>query len=176
MQLGAGRTIATHPPERATLEVTPPPVISSARVLEFAPIDRDVALSGKTVELAGGRGQGTAPRLAIAADLATGGIRLIHCDDDWNSLAFSEHRSVGEAKRAAEDIYIGVGGKWRVTMFSDADVKAFLNKEDEGLTCSFCGRHPHEYEKLVTGRDGAAICDRCIRSFRDDMAAMPPGS
>ena len=143
-----------------------PPIIASARIVEYAVIDDDVTLTGQTVRFVGGRAPGTAPRLAIGIDLATLSIRLMHCDQEWNILSASEHNSVDAAKQAAERVYAGVGAKWRGTSFSDSEVAAFLNAEDEGLICSFCGRHPHEYEKLVTGHDGAAICDRCITAFK----------
>ena len=143
-----------------------PPIIASARIVEYAVIDDDVTLTGQTVRFQGGRAPGTAPRLAIGIDLATGGIRLMHCDQEWNNLSASEHHSVDAARQAAERVYAGVSAKWRGTSFSDPEVAAFLNAEDEGLICSFCGRHPHEYEKLVTGHDGAAICDRCITAFK----------
>ena len=91
----------------------------------------------------------------------------MHCDTGWNVLAVSEHDSIDAAKDAAERVYSGVNRAWQVATFSAGEVAAFLEDEDEGVICSFCGRHPHEYEKLVTGRDGAAICDRCIRRLRE---------
>jgi hypothetical protein len=154
----------------------PPPVIASTRILEIAAIDHDVILTGRSVRFMGGREPGTAPLLAIGADLSTGGIRLLHCDEEWNRLGVSEHGTSDDAKRAAEEVYAGVTAKWRAVTYSDEEVAAFLAEEDEGLVCSFCGRHPHEYEKLVTGHNGAAICDHCIRSFREDATASRPPS
>ena len=90
----------------------------------------------------------------------------MHCDEEWNTLSASEHDSVDEAKRSAEEVYSGVAARWEPVSFSDAEVAAFLTAEDEGLICSFWRRDPHEYQKPVTGHNGAAICDRCITSFR----------
>ena len=148
------------------------PIIASARIVEYAVIDDDVTLTGQTVRFLGGRAPGTAPRLAIGVDLATLGIRLMHCDQEWNIAVClgARLRRRGEASRRTTCTRESTA-KWRGTSFSDAEVAAFLNAEDEGLICSFCGRHPHEYEKLVTGHDGAAICDRCITAFKQSRRA-----
>ena len=144
----------------------PPPVIASARVLEYAVIDDGVTFMGHTVIGVGGRTVGPVQRLAIASELSQGSTLLLHCDEDWNKLAGSRHGTIEQAKEAAEDAYSGVTARWSAARFSDADVDAFLDEEDEGLICSFCGRHPHEVEKVVTGHHGAAICDLCIRALR----------
>jgi hypothetical protein len=143
-----------------------PPVLASARVIAFAVVDDTLTPTGRTVRFLGGRPPGRAPRLALGAGLSDGRIRLLHCDLDWNVLAVSEHESLDAAKGAAEEVYSGVWRVWQAATFTDPEVAAFLDEEDAGLICSFCGRHPHQYEKLVTGQAGAAICDRCITALR----------
>jgi hypothetical protein len=151
--------------------VTLPPIIAGARIIESAIIDERVTLTGRTVRFLGGRPPGTAPRLAIGIDLTGGKTRLMHCDDEWNTLSASDHDSIEAAKQSAEEVYSGVLANWQPASFSDSEVAAFLQAEDEGLICSFCGRHPHEYLKLVTGHGGAAICDRCITAFKQGQTS-----
>jgi hypothetical protein len=145
---------------------SPPPVIGLARVLEYAATD-DLAFTGAHVPVAAGRELGAVPRLAIGERLTTRDVVLLYCDPAWDLLAVSAQASVADARRVAEEAYPGINGRWRAGGFSDADVEAYLDEEDRGMICSFCGRHPHQVEKMITGHNGAAICEVCIRALRD---------
>lgn len=35
-------------------------------------------------------------------------------------------------------------------------------KKNEVWHCDFCGKDQHEVEKLITGPEGVAICNRCV--------------
>jgi ClpX C4-type zinc finger len=145
----------------------PPPVLASARVLEYAVVEGDVAYTGRQKVIVAGQMLGPVPRLAIGRELSGANILLLHCDAEWDVLATAHYGSVEEAKRLAENAYSGISAKWQAVSFTDAEVEAFLDEEDRGLICSFCGRHPHEVEKIITGHRGAAICEICIRALRD---------
>ena len=136
----------------------PPPVLASARVLAYAAVDDDIVPTGRHTVVAAGQVLGPVPRLAIGRALAGAGILLLHCDAEWDVLAKTAYASVDEAKRGAEDAYAGIAAKWQHVSFTEAEVDAFLDEEDRGLICSFCGRHPHEVERIITGHRGAAIC------------------
>jgi hypothetical protein len=144
----------------------PPPSLASARVLEYARVDEGVAYTGKNPVYVAGRLLGPVPRLALARKLASDGILLLHCDAQWDVLARSGHASIEAAKRHAEQMYTGVESAWKAVSYSDAELEAFLDEEDRGLVCSFCGRHPHEVDRIITGHGGAAICEICIRALR----------
>jgi ClpX C4-type zinc finger protein len=38
--------------------------------------------------------------------------------------------------------------------------------------CSFCGRGASEFQKIVGGKSGAQICDRCIREYYAQVEQM----
>ena len=145
----------------------PPPVLASARVLAYAVVNEEVVYTGRHTLMVAGQELGPVPRLAIGRALSGADILLLHCDAEWDVLATTTYVSVDDAKRGAEDAYSGIGAKWQPVSFTDAAVEAFLDDEDRGLICSFCGRHPHEVDRIITGHRGAAICEICIRALRD---------
>lgn len=151
-------------------DTPPPPVLASARVLAYALVDATVTYTGRRKVIAAGRELGPVPCLAIARQLSGTDIVLLHCDAEWDVLAASTFGSVDDAKRRAEEGYAGLNRKWQDVAYSDAEVEAYLDEEDRGLICSFCGRHPHEVDRIVTGHGGAAICEICIKGFRSKGA------
>jgi hypothetical protein len=155
--------------DRSLLPDGPPPVLASARVLAYAVVDETVTYTGRHTVFVAGRELGPVPRLAIGRTLAGREILLMLCDADWDVLATVPHASVDAAKHAAEQGYAGVSAKWTEVAFTDAEVDAYLDEEDRGLVCSFCGRHPHEVDRIVTGHRGAAICEICIRALRQQV-------
>jgi hypothetical protein len=158
------RSIVPH----SSMPITPPPpVLASSRVLEYAVVDDAVTYTGRHTLIVAGQVLGPVPRLAIGSRLTGGEIVLLHCDAEWDVLATAGYASIEAARRAAEDAYSGLNGKWRAISFTDAEVAAFLDDEDRGLICSFCGRHPHEVDRIITGHGGAAICEICIKALRE---------
>jgi hypothetical protein len=145
----------------------PPPVLASARVLTYAVIDEDVIYTGRQTVRVAGQVLGPMPCLAIGRALSGDGILLLHCDREWDVLATTGYSSVDEAKRGADEAYSGITTKWQPVSYTDAEADAFLDEEDRGVICSFCGRHPHEVERIITGHRGAAICEICIRALRE---------
>lgn len=144
----------------------PPPVLASSRVLAYAIVDEGVSFTGRHPLVVAGRELGPVPRLAIGRRLAGGEFVLLHCDAEWDVLATVAYPSAEDATRHAEEAYSGLAGNWRTVSFTDAEVEAFLDEDDRGLICSFCGRHPHEVDRIVTGHGGAAICEICIKALR----------
>ena len=148
----------------------PPPVLASARVLAYAFAEAGT-YTGRHVVFAAGRELGPVPCLAMGRRLPRGEVLLLFCDKDWDVLAAEAHTSIDAAKYAAGEAYAGLDAKWQETSFTDAEVDAFLDEEDRGLICSFCGRHPHEVDRIVTGHGGAAICEICIRALLQRVRA-----
>ena len=143
----------------------PPPVLASARVLAYALVADDAPFTANVPVVAAGRELGRVPCLALGTDLSSGAATLLYCDREWDVLTKTRHPSIEDAKRTANANYPGL--RWQETSFTDAEAAAFLDEEDRGLVCSFCGRHPHEVARIVTGHRGAAICELCIRSLRE---------
>jgi hypothetical protein len=144
----------------------PPPVLASSRVLAYAAVDDTVSFTGRQKLVVAGRELGPVPRLAVGRLLAGGEFVLLHCDAEWDVLATVRYASAEDAKRHGEDAYSGLTGRWRAVSFTDEEVEAFLDEEDRGSICSFCGRHPHEVDRIITGHRGAAICEICIKALR----------
>ena len=161
------RIAASHVCRRMQLPITPPPpVLASARVVAYAAVDDEVTYTGDHPPVVAGRAIGPVPRLAIGRTLAAGEFTLLHCDAEWDVLAQVPCASADAARQRAEVTYAGLAQKWETISFTDAEVDAFLDDEDRGLICSFCGRHPHEVARIVTGHRGAAICEICIKALR----------
>jgi ClpX C4-type zinc finger len=145
----------------------PPPALASARVLEYAIVDDSVVHTDRNPIFVAGQRLGPVPCLAIGRNLIGNEILLLHCDAGWDVLAVSGHPSIEYAKDQAEKNYAGLRARWQPVSYSDAELEAFLDEEDRGLICSFCGRHPHEVERIITGHRGAAICEICIKAMRE---------
>src|SRR5262245_22403310 len=99
----------------------PPPVLDSARVLEFAVVDSSVRFTGALHLYHGGERVGPVPCLAICRDPNVDGLLLFHCDKNWNVLGAQIWNNpdrpvvatVEGVKERAEEYYSGISSKWR---------------------------------------------------------------
>jgi hypothetical protein len=99
----------------------PPPVLDSARVLEFAVLDESVRFTGKLHLSHGDVRIGAVPGLAICRDPGVDGLLLFHCDENWNVVAAQIWNNpdrptiatVDEVKERAEKYYSGISSKWQ---------------------------------------------------------------
>lgn len=148
----------------------PPPVIGSARLLEYAKIDSAMVFTGRSVIYVDGKLLGPVPRLAVCQDIAGPGVILYHCDEEWDVLAVTSDETLVEAKERAERDYLGLAGKWLVSPYTEEETDRFWEKEKAVLSCSFCQRSFWDVNKLVTNEEtGAAICDGCIDSLYTEI-------
>lgn len=145
----------------------PPPVLASARVLEYAVLTSSVRYSGHTSLFVGGKELGPVPRLAICQSLGETTFMLFHCDDDWNMLGISGHASIAKAKARAERIYAGVSACWIDRQVTEADAAAYIEQECGHERCRFCGRLPVDVERLVVHERGGPICGACIEELHE---------
>jgi hypothetical protein len=142
----------------------PPPVLDCARVLAYALIDKSVVYSEQGSFYVDGKLLGPVPRLAICQYIDSTEILILHCDNDWNSLgAQGAHTSIRAAKATMEKSYRGLMGKWVDTSITEAEARAFLEKEFSDKKCSFCGRWPIHVEQMIG--DTVRICNICIKEF-----------
>jgi len=75
----------------------PPPVIGSARLLEYAMIDSSIVFTGRSVIYVDGKLLGPVPRLAVCQVITGSEIILYHCDEEWDILAATSDKTVIEA-------------------------------------------------------------------------------
>ena len=139
----------------------PPPVLNSVRVLAYAVVDDTVEYTGRLLIVVEGERLGRVPRLVIGQDFGTDEVMLFHCNEAWNVLAAGAYSSLDAAKAAAEAGYRGLSANWVDLKVSAAEAREFMEREQAGFACSFCGRLPHEVRTLITGANGR-ICDSCI--------------
>jgi hypothetical protein len=146
---------------------TPPPAIDCARVISFARTD-DLAYTGAYALYVDGRLVGPVPRLVIAQSLDSDDFLLFHCDESWvvegvSSVASSPE----EVKERAERRYPGLASRWNDLNVTRETAAEYLRATSDTL-CSFCGRAPFEIS-LMMEREGARICDVCMREFHAEL-------
>ena len=86
-------------------EGEPPLVLDGTRVLQYA------ALAAKPGQGSGSVVEGVAlsvTQVAIAEDLARGGVFLLHCNDNWETLAASHFATHSGAEETAAASYPGI--------------------------------------------------------------------
>ena len=91
---------------------SPPPVLDSARVLNYVIIGEEIKFSGRSLLFVDGKELGPVPCLAICEERETGGVLLFHCKSDWTVLGCSAHASISEAQKRAEHVYRGSSTRW----------------------------------------------------------------
>ena len=90
----------------------PPVLIDGSRVMEFAhvtapPGQRIAAVvEGVSLDL------DTVSRLVVAEDFVKGGVFLMHCNGDWETLAAAHYADREAARAAAEAAYAGASVAW----------------------------------------------------------------
>ena len=157
----------------------PPPIIDSARVLEYARTDGDVSYTGRINLFSDGTRVERVPCLAICRNyFDPSDILLLFCNEEWVSVGGIGFTTVGEAKAKAELGYQGIDDMWTDPGFSDDEIDDFLREEYEvdpksewwKMICSFCGKDQHDFENLISS-SRAAICNRCIVKFHVELGA-----
>ncbi len=97
-----------------TPEPEPPFLLDGTHVVRYAVIDPNlpppshfnVVAAGIPIDLAVVR------RLIVAEDLVKGGAYLMHCDDEWMTVAAEVFRDADAAQRSADSRYAGVPLRW----------------------------------------------------------------
>ena len=142
----------------------PPPLLGSARLLEYAMPDESVNYSGHSSLFVDGRELGVVPCLAICKPSEGPSVLLFHCSDDWTVLGAAEYTSLAEAKNRAERIYPGLSSHWIEAHVTEQEAERYLNEVWSNQRCSGCGKRPDQIEALVTKND-VRLCDSCIEEF-----------
>lgn len=154
----------------AQLTTRPPPVLASARVLEYAILDGSVGFSGKSRVSVESPELGRVPRLAIGEALEAGKVLLLYCNEAWSVLAAAGYRSPTHAKARAERTYPGVSRLWVDAGISREEALAYVEEESRDFKCSFCGRRPDQVRNLLA-QGTARICNLCVADFTRRLAA-----
>lgn len=148
----------------------PPPVLGNARVIEYAILDESVTYSGHSSLFVGKPDEGLkelgpVPCLAIAKDLKTGEIALLHCDEEWDLLGFGGgYQSVERAKASAERAYHGISSRWIGAQITEQEALKYRDQVWVEERCSFCDKIPPDFNMMIKRKD-VRICDACIEEF-----------
>ena len=163
--------------ERADMKqiVTPPPMLNSARVLEYAILDESVSYSGHSSLFVDGKELGPVPCLAIGQVKNDTEVLLLHCAGDWTVLGTAGYPSVSDAKKRAEGIYAGVSTRWIEAHVTEEEAARYLNESWGDQRCSFCGKTPEQVGHLIS-KNNVCICDSCIAEFHQEVFAPPSAS
>lgn len=106
--------------DRNRRSAEPPIVLDGARVIEFAPFDEPLQKAGVSAVVGGVAVDNTAG-LAIVEELAQGGLFLLACNKDWETLAAAGVVDAASAKSQAEISFPGAARLWRERSLTDED-------------------------------------------------------
>jgi hypothetical protein len=154
-----------------TVQLPPPPVLSCARLLEYAVLDNSVGYAGRTFLFRGGTEVGRVPCVALCENKSTSAdaVFLFLCGEDWSDLGCSGFPSAAEARDWAERTYPGISTRWVQALVSEEDAERYLDELFGDARCSFCSRRPDQGVEKLLGKDSAFICDRCVNEFYAEM-------
>lgn len=151
-------------------------MLMGCRITHFIVRDRSISFSGRSYLFVDGKELGAVPRLAIGAD-KSGGYVLFHCSNSWNVRGIeASFDSVADLKRSVARIYPGSFNKWRLSGVTVRQAEAFRRRVWKGLECSFCGKLPDEFERMVESRTGTRLCSLCFEQLRTHFDAPQPGT
>jgi|SRR5687768_10065116 len=93
----------------------PPFLLDAARVLEYAPLDDAVRSAPGAHAVVGGVAvdTSTVAGMAITEGLAQGEIFLLHCNENWETLAAGPVADAASARASAELAFPGSARLWR---------------------------------------------------------------
>ena len=154
-----------------TVQLPPPPVLSCARLLEYAVLDDSVGYAGRTFLFVGGKEVGGVPCLALCEDKSVSAVAvlLFLCDEESSDLGCSGFGSVTEARDWAERTYPGISSRRVQARVPEEDAQRYLDELFGDSRCSFCGRRPDQGIETLLGKDNVRICDRCINEFHAEI-------
>src|SRR4051812_5672072 len=170
---------STGTQEAIAMTAKPPPVLCNARVLEYAVLDGSVTYTGRNPLFVGTGKEGfkelgLVPFLAIAEDLETGEILLLHCDEGWDVLGLAGgYGSLAEAKTRAERSYDGLASRWIDPKFTPEQALKFRDETWANQWCSFCDRIPPKVSQMIE-RNKVRICDVCVADFQKTLTEGTP--
>ncbi|MDH3911428.1 MAG: ClpX C4-type zinc finger protein [Rhodospirillales bacterium] len=140
----------------------PPPILDCAKVLAYAAVDESVVHVRDNPVYVDGKPLGAVPNLAICKYPIEDEHLLFFCRKEWEVLGCTGCPSLEAAKDRAEREYRGIAARWQSYHHED---EAAVDRQCLEPFCSFCGKSFFELERLIWGKDGAVICDGCVRTL-----------
>ena len=93
----------------------PPIILDAARVVEYAPFDEAMRSGARGNAIADGVAVDArnVAGLVIVEGLARDELFLLHCNEEWETLAGAPVTGIESARQQAEAVYPGVARLWR---------------------------------------------------------------
>ncbi|HSS29076.1 MAG TPA: hypothetical protein VLL50_14095 [Usitatibacter sp.] len=100
-------------------------LLDAARVVRSAALE---AGAGGYNAIAGGVpvDQENVAALAVVERLVDGGVFLLHCNRDWDTVVATEHSDAAEAERSGHELYAAAKQRW-------SDFRALTAEEEREL-------------------------------------------
>ena len=92
-----------------------PKEVSGVKVILYSPIDERHNQTGNCKHLVVGVLMGAATGLAICQYEGEESFYLFGCDENWETLTDTWHKTLGDAKAQAEFEYEGISATWQKT-------------------------------------------------------------
>jgi hypothetical protein len=90
----------------------PPFLLDAARVVAFAVLPQGPDIHFSVVVEGVSLDPRSVSRLVVAANLVDDAIFLLHCNDDWQTVAAAPHADAVAARAAAAEAYAGIPIAW----------------------------------------------------------------
>lgn len=91
----------------------PPKIVGGAKVILYSPVDGRHRHTRNCKQIVAGELMGAANGLAICQYERENCFYLFGCDEDWNTVTDTWHKTLEEAKAQAEFEYEGVNKTWQ---------------------------------------------------------------
>lgn len=122
---------------------SPPPVLSSARVMTYAIITDDIPFTSSASLHVDGRHVGRVRRLAVCLALGEDSeALLLHCDEEWNVMGADGGKSVQALMARAESNYPGVSNRWVDVNTSIERALQYFDRTSLRLAAPFVASEP----------------------------------
>lgn len=156
------------------MDKLPPPMIDSAKLIQFADAGPPVLFTGIQCVYVDGKLIGSAPRLAICQQISDMAFLLYLCNEHWEVVAVVGGDDVSSLISKAERWYQGINAKWVSSPYSDDEFQRYIEAERGDMRCSFCRRWDWEYSVLFS-QDNCNICDICVKDFGARLLELDHG-
>ena len=159
---------------RMKKQMSPPPAIDFARVIEYALVEEPIRWTGRQRLYVGDVLLGPVPRLVLVQNMdgPLVDVLLFHCDEDWQVLGVNGAATLADAKALAEAAYAGVTKHWMPANVTAAAAERYMRTTFPRAFCSFRDRSAGEAGRFVESQT-ATICADCIERLHAAMHESP---
>ncbi len=146
------------------IDLLPPPLLGTAKLLEYAIVDDSVVFTYRQNLFVDGTKLGPVPCIGLCQDFGNSRFYIYYCDENWNVLAVTGCGTITDLKRKAEYAYNGILMKWIKSPYTEDQIIEYTNKKWGRFRCSFCHKWPWQVRQIFN-RFRSRICNECVHEF-----------